>query len=178
MGEHVRTIGEGVITGNVVGIAARVDILVVGSQGGIQPQVSVFDAISGDLIRSFGEKGKAKGQLHLCCGLRLTPDGNHILVTELHKRMSLFTLMGDFLRCIGEGTLKLPVDVDFASNGDILVADHHRICVFSPDGSTLLRAFGSEGDITGHFKCPTALAMHGDKLYVIDWMSHRVQVFK
>lgn len=184
-GVGVRTIGASVILGTICGLAANTDMIVVGVWDRSSPaggkQVLMFDFVSGDLLRSFGVKGTAEGQLHGIVGIRFTPDDRHIILAETDgNRLSLFTLTGDFVRCIGVGTLSAPWDVDFATNGDILVADssNHRICVFSPDGSTLLRAFGSEGSSEpGTFKHPIALAMHAGQLYVLDWKSARVQVF-
>lgn len=113
--------------------------------------------------------------------------------------LSLFTLTGKFVRCTagekwnchwntvtrgdGHGESFLPVngpsDVEFTPGGTILVADRdqHRICVFSPDGSTLLRCFGGEGDAVGKFVYPEALAVHGDKVFAVDGANPHVEVF-
>lgn len=71
-------------------------------------------------------------------------------------------------------------DVEFASNCDIVVADgpNHRICVYSADGSTLLRTFGGEGRAPGMFKHPIALSSHRTVLYVLEEGSPRVQVYQ
>lgn len=113
-------------------------------------------------------------------GVRFTPDGAHLLFAERNaKRVSLFTSAGAFVRCIGVGKLSQPCEVELTPSGDILVADcgRHRVFVYSPDGATVLRAFGGEGVSDGKFKLPVAMAMHGDALYVLDCDSPRVQVF-
>ncbi len=71
-------------------------------------------------------------------------------------------------------------DVQFAPNGELLVADHsnHRVCVFSTDGNALLRTWGRFGTADGEFKYPTALALADSKLFVLDFGSARVQVFE
>ena len=63
-----------------------------------------------------------------------------------------------------------PKDVQFAPNGELLVADYsnHRVCVFSADGDTLLRAWGTQGSADGQFESPTALALADSKLFVLD----------
>lgn len=175
-GVHVRTIGAGVIDGGVMGIAANADALAVGLYGA----VSVFDIVNGDLIRSFGVHGSEEGDMNSCFGLRFTPDGGHILIADAGNCVvSLFTLTGTFVRCIGVDAVKSPVDVDVATNGDILVVDEsiHRIFVFSSDGFALLRSFGAEGETPGLFKYPAALAIHRSQLYVLDSFSARVQAF-
>lgn len=140
----------------------------------------MFDVSTGRLIRSFGEVGPAVGQLSGCFGVRFSQDGGHILIAESeNKRLSKFTLAGDFTRCIGVGTLTGPFDVDFAPNGDIIVADFnsHLLFAFAPDGSSLLYTCGGEGDAPRKFRKPVALAMQGGKIYVLDNASARVQVF-
>lgn len=176
-GAHVRVIGEGLTYDSECGITASADIIAVTTDG--SKRVCLFDMTSGDVIRTFGDAVSAEGRLSRFAGIRFTPDGRHILIAEyVYKRLCLFTLDGAFVCYIGEGTLSSsPMDVDFAANGDILVAGGHRICVLSPDGSSLLRTFGSFGDSPGLFKGTYALAMHGGQLYVLDSNSARVQVF-
>ena len=53
------------------------------------------------------------------------------------------------------------------------------ICVYSPDGSTLLRQWGGErSDADGKVKSPWALAMCAGQLFVLDASGPRVQVFE
>lgn len=176
-GVHVRTIGASVINGSAWAIAASADMIAVGSNCQ-ENQVALFDVTTGELVLAFGPHGEADGQLSDTVGLRFTPDGGHLLITS-GTCLSLFTRTGVFVRRIGVGTLNGAHDVDFAPNGDILAADGwaHRVCVFSRDGSTLLRQFSGLGDDLGELKVPTALALHRSELYVLEYGSDRVQVF-
>lgn len=161
-GEHVRSIGVGVIDGAMYAVTANPQLVAVGAMTGTE-QIFLFDLGSGDLVRSMGTIGGGVGSLYGVRGLRFTPDGAHILVAEYNNdRLSLFTLTGEFVSCIGFDVLRWPSDVDFAPNGDILVASQggHRICVFSSDGSNLLRTFGYvEETEESIFRAPTALAV-------------------
>lgn len=177
---HVRTFGPEVLDGDVIAVAASADMFAVCVWSDAAPQLLLFDVVSGTLIRSFGLEGPGEGRLSGNEGCRFTPDGCHILIAERNNnRLSLFTLTGDFVRCVGTGCLSSPTDVDFAPNGDILVVDslNHRICVFSSDGSTLLRTIGGQGTGVGQLLYPYTLAVYGDALYVLDRTSARVQVF-
>ena len=182
-GNHVRFIGVGVINAAFHGIACNCDTIVVTkySHPGHR-QVLMFEYVSGALLRSFGDYGRAEGQLS--CGIggvRFTPDNRHIIIAEQYNnRLSLFTVEGAFVKCIGVGAgLNCPADVEFAPNSDIIVASRgdHRIVMFSADGSTVLRSFGDEGSGPGQFKYPTALAMQSGQLFVLDRDNTRVQVF-
>ena len=190
MGEHVRFIGDGVIDDKIWGVAANTELIVVGTSSGssnLNNRVVMFDAVTGAFVRAFGKDGDVLGQLRgYCNGIRFTPDGRHVIVAESNGygaegSLSMFTLAGEFVRCVGEGELGNARDVEFADNGDIIACDgwpNHRICVYSADGSKLLRQWGGEGVSNGKFKRPTALAMCGGQLYVLDNGSKRVQVFE
>ena len=187
-GDHVRFIGVGVIDDDIWGIAANAELIGVGKAWcTINNRIMMFDAVTGAFVRAFGDYGDAPGQLMMeyCMGIRFMPDSRRIIVAEGEhegdrSRLSVFTLAGEYVRCIGEGELRDAHDVEFADNGDVIVCDcsSHRISVSSADGSTLLRQWGDKGDADGKLQNPTALAMCDGQLYVLDSLSKRVQVFE
>ena len=71
-------------------------------------------------------------------------------------------------------------DLEICPNGDIVIADceRHRICVLSPDGSVLLRSWGTQGTDIGQLQLPTAVALAQDKLFVLEAYSGRLHVFQ
>ncbi len=88
---------------------------------------------------------------------------------------------GGFVKHIGACVVADgPKDVLFAPNGELLVADYnnHRVCVFSADGDTLLRTWGTRGSADGQFEYPTALSLVNSKLFVLECKRVRVQVFE
>lgn len=177
-----RYIGVGIINGCVRGIATNGALVVVGKYDPGH-QIFVFDLETGALVRSFASEGSKPGYLGGCVGVAFAPDGNHILVTERsHCRLSLFTLTGEFVRCMGKEFLKDPYDAVYAANGDILVAERYYnkscVMVLSSDGQTVLKSFGKAGKEPGEFKYPTALAVFGVRVYVLEWSGTRVQVFE
>lgn len=176
-GMHVRTIGAGDCDGDVVSVASSSAMIAVGTDSEIS-QIMLFDILDGGLTRSFGRERPAVTQRCRSAGLRFTPDRHHIMVAEsVNNRLTLFTLTGEFVRCFSS---REPFDVDFAPSGDILATDcdNHSVCVYSPDGSNVLRSFGCWGYGKGCFNYPIALATHGDHLFVLDSDSPRVQVFR
>ena len=189
-GEHVRFIGVGVIADPDFGIASNAELIIVGKANcNSNNRIMMFDAVTGAFVRAFGDYGYTPGQLmEYCGGIRFTPDSRHIIVAEGdddgdRSRLSVFTLAGEFVRCIGEGELRDARDVEFADNGDVIVCDHwdHRICVYSADGNTLLRCWGGEGvadEADEEFESCNALAMCGGQLYVLDGDNKRVHVFE
>ena len=194
-GEHVRFIGAGGlfkrgIVDPIWGIAASETLIAVAKADCTSKQrIMLFDAVTGLFVSAFGDYGNAPGQvMKFCRGVRFTPDGQNLVVAEADGsgacRVSMFTIAGELVQCIGQGELKRPTDVEFAGNGDLLVCDaplggRHRVCVYSGNGGLLLRQWGGvESDAEGKFRNPAAMAMRGSQLYVLDCDSARVQVFE
>ena len=158
-------------------------VIVVGNYRNSGNAVEVYSYKKGTLLKGFGVLGSGPKQIGSRAeGVRITPDGKHVLVAEYgNHRLSLFTMEGVFVRHIGAGVLcDGNKDVEFAGNGEIIVADYsnYLVCVFSADGATLLRSWGRQGGEDGEFVLPVALAVRGSLLYVLDYNSPRLQVFQ
>jgi len=181
-GVHIRDIGVGVFSGDIYGIACNDQLIVVTKFIGATPnRVLVFNYSTGELLRQFAAYGSGDRQIgQHPTGVRFTPDNQHIIVVDTlyNKRLSMFTVDGVFVKHIGVGVLGGDCDVDFTADGRIIVADcqNHRVCIFAADG-VMTWTWGSKGTSDGQFHYPTALAVSGDKLYVLDRDSARVQVF-
>jgi hypothetical protein len=174
--QHVRFI----LIAGAWSIALHGETLAVGTNGAIE----LLSYASGVLICSIGSRGSGPGQIgYRCEGLRFTPDGQLIVSAEQgNKRLSMFRVSdGSFVKHIGADVVADGwKDVQFAPSGELLAADcnNHRVCVFSADGDTLLRTWGTSGSADGQFKYPTALALVDSKLFVLDCDGGRVQVFE
>ena len=172
-------------------IARHGDMIAVGTcnhkrASDTQPVVLLSYA-TGAVIRSFCMlEGCSAFSMGSTEGLRFTSDGRFILVHEgARKYVSKFRVSDGALEdLICEGQVSDAFgshsDIRIARSGDVIVADcaAHRICVFSADGRTLLRTWGTRGFEDGQpRRCyPTALALVDDKLFVLDCWG--VQVFE
>ena len=170
-----------------INIARAATIAVHGDMvafGTFDAPVVLLSYASGAIIRTFGSHGTGRGNIGAQPGgLRFTLDGVYILVAEgTNKRLSKFRVSdGAFVDFYCEGQVSNGFkDVEIAPSGEVIVADEsaHRVCVFSSDGRTLLRTWGTEGTADGQFSHPTALALAGSKLFVLDRDSVRVQLFE
>ena len=96
------------------------------------------------------------------------------------QRTSLFTVGGMFVQCVGAGVLKGGGDVAFSALGEVVASDanNDRVCVFGGAQHALVRSWGCDGDGDGQFQRPTALAVAGTHLYVMDEGTGRVQMFE
>ncbi len=162
-------------------VALHGDTLAIGTDFGC---ITLLDYTTGRAIRTIGTRGAGLGEIgHSCEGLCFTPDGKSLLAAEYrNNRLSMFCVRdGSWQQHIGAGMVSHGNnDVALTAAGEILVADfgNNRVCVFSADGSTLLRSWGTPGSGDGQFAFPTALALVGAKLYVLDGDGTRVQVFE
>ena len=160
-------------------VACYRDLLAVGTT---KSTVELLQYDSGALIRTISSMGRCPGQIGSHCdGLCFSADGACVLVSEQKCQLSAFRVAdGEFVRYVGSGLCGTgPSDVLATPCGDIIVSDYnnHRICVFNADGS-LQQAWGSEGTQPGQLQFPSALALVGSKLFVLDSQSRRIQVFE
>lgn len=112
----------------IVGLAVSKGLIAVGLSSSDMDTEDIFliDVASDRLIRTLERSCKVDGVLGKCAGLRFSHDGHgdQLLVADsMHKRLTLFTLTFACLRHVGVGLLTSPVDVAFATNGDLLVLD-------------------------------------------------------
>jgi len=182
-GTHVKYIGLEHITFPPLSVAIHGDEIVVGRFGAPNGDfgcVLFFSHASGALIRRFGVYGTSPGQFHDINAVAFTPDGSHVLVGEALTRLSLCTLEGVIVRQIGSSGIRCGATyVTFSCTGDMIVASRGggKMYVFSSVDGSLLREWGEPGNTDGKFCRPIAVAVHGDRLYVLDHESARVQVF-
>jgi DNA-binding beta-propeller fold protein YncE len=164
-------------------IDANSRILVVGKSTRITDclRVDIFDMCTRKLVRQFGKHGTAPGFLSNCNSIRLSPGGTNIIYSENeNRRISIFDVMGKFIRILGNNSLITTFDAAYTALGEVVVADgvHNRLAVFRPRHGDMARTTGSPGVTDGSFSCPTALCVHGSSLYVLDGKSGgRVQCF-
>ena len=99
-------------------------------------------------------------------------------------QVKVFDENGDCLKTIGQkgsglGQFTKSVDLTLDQNDNLYVADaiDNRVQIFDPNGRFLL-AFGSVGVGDGYFKQISAIAATEGKIYVADYLSDKIQVFK
>ena len=71
------------------------------------------------------------------------------------------------------------VAVDDNKNVYIAVSGHHCISVFNESGTNIqtIGTAGAAGSGNGQFNSPSAIAINGDVIYVVDLNNHRIQKF-
>ena len=137
------------------------------------------------LYKRFSDADPMLGSGHLNTpqGLAINAEGNVYIADMLNHVVQVFDAEGTFLFRFGgmgqgHGTTPSPTAVAIDSCDYVYVATGYVISVFDAKGKFVL-AFGEYGSEVGKFS--TIRALHIDRngvLYVGEWMSNRIQIFK
>lgn len=181
-GEHIRCIGEGILGSRICGIAASQAFIAAGSEG-TGPMTSLFDSTTGQLVRTLGVTLPPEGyESHCCVGLRFSVDGRHLFIAD-NMRNVVYEYDMATGAAVGElkGGFQGPRDVAVCPNGDVVVIDagNCELCV-CPKGSagTSMTRIGGSGRTDGCFVWPMAIEIRGNRTFVLDASTGRVQEFE
>lgn len=166
-----------------------------------QNQIYVSDATSrkvivmsvlGEFVRSVGGPGESDGLFSLPIAMALNSKGNLIVADAFGATIQLFDQTGKFLNKFGRrgdslGDFQLIKAVGVDSSDNIYVVDgrSHSISIFNELGELLLVLGGYYASATtgkvapGGFSIPVGIDIDStDRIYVVDQMNGRVQVFQ
>ena len=145
--------------------------------------IFVYDAISGDLIKYWGEN-----EFIMPHGLSVDKEDN-IWATDVGAhQIKKFSGNGELLLSIGkrgvsgndEITFDRPTDIGFDKSGNFYVSDGYinsRIVKYSKDG-VYLKEWGTKGEKPGEFDLPHGITIdNNDNIFVADRSNSRIQVF-
>ena len=100
--------------------------------------------------------------------------------------IQVFDETGKFVRKLGShgdenGQLRIPVDVTFLNDDEILVADqyNHRIQQLNVQTGNFVKSFGKKGSGDGEFKNPGSVCITSDRRFIVvtEYSNSRIQVF-
>lgn len=176
-------------------VACNEDIIVVGCS--VADPVQVFDALSGKLLIAMGQFSKPPAHAHTHARFRSTCEsvclslcGAFIWAMDHYGKLLKFTLRGELLL-----SALVPVTqhghhcIAVGAGNTLLVSDPsgQRVLVLSADDARVLRQVGSRAATEGvgdavpaphYFTSPSAIAVHGTHMFVLDVKAPRVQVFE
>lgn len=148
--------------------------------------------LSGVLIRTVGAPGDSDGQFNLPVSLALNSKGHLIVADAFSANVQVFDHAGTFLRKVGArgdspGTFQLIKSVAVDSSDNMYVVDGraHNITIFNEQGDLLLvlggfYAASETGKLApGGFSVPIGIDIDAsDRIFVVDQMNTRIQVFQ
>ncbi len=148
--------------------------------------------LQGVFVRSIGGSGDADGQFNLPVAMALNSKGHLIVADAFSANIQVFDDAGGYLTQFGHrgdspGDFQLIKSLAIDSSDNIYVVDGraHNITIFNEQGELLLilggfYASAETGKVApGGFSVPIGIDIDStDKIYVVDQMNTRVQVFQ
>lgn len=152
----------------------------------------VVTDLQGTFVRSIGGAGEGDGQFNLPVAMVLNSKGRLVVADAFSARVQIFDADGHYLTRFGRrgdstGDFQLIKSIAVDSSDNIYVVDGraHNIAIFNEQGELLLvmggyYASAETGKLApGGFSIPIGIDIDStDKIYVVDQMNARVQVFK
>lgn len=143
-------------------------------------RILVYDS-NNNLIRQWRMPESSVGKPE---GIRVLQDGRVAIADTHYHRVVFFDQQGKLLSMFGQegekpGDFTYPVDLMQDPSGYLYVAEYggkDRIQKFTPDGKFVLE-FGGLGTGVGEFQRPSGMVWIDSRIYVVDAINNRVQVF-
>lgn len=191
-GNYLRAIGGSEYFRRPSGVAISPDgskVYVVDT-GGVDSQehhLYIFDAFSGEHLKTVGSRGTDKGQFNLPLQAATAPDGTVYVVDGGNFRVESFFPDGRFKAAFGaigrrSGQFSRPKGIAADNEGNIYVVDaaFGNFQIFNPQGKLLLfvGARGFDGK-PGEYMLPAGIAVDGDgRVYMVDQYFKKVDVYR
>ena len=191
-GNYLRALGGSGVLRRPTDVAISPDGLTawVVDNGGVDSQshhLLKFDAISGDLLKTIGTRGKNQGDFNLPLQVATAPDGTAYVVDGGNFRVQAFNPDGSFKMAFGaigtrSGQFSRPKGIAVDHDGNIFVVDSSfsNFQIFNSQGQLLLY-IGQNGfkGAPATYVLPTGIAADEDgRIYVVDQFYRRVEVFR
>lgn len=191
-GNFLRAIGGSQILRRPTGVAVSPDGLTlwVIDNGGVDSQqhhLYKFDAFSGELLQTIGNRGKNEGEFNLPLQVATGPDGTVYVVDGGNFRVQAFDPDGTFKMSFGaigtrSGQFSRPKGIAVDPDGNIYVVDSSfsNFQIFDPQGHLLL-FIGQHGfkGLPANYVLPAGIAVDEDgRIYVVDQFYRRVEVYR
>lgn len=175
---------DGMTLHETPGVSVAADDTVYALTRNTDNPVIVFSP-AGEFIRTFGA-GTFTNRTH---AILAAHDGYIYCADDGSHTITKWTTEGELLLTIGTpgepasrfsgDPFNRPTDMAVAADGSIFISDGYgnaRVHKYSPTGDHLL-SWGEPGIDPGQFMCPHNIALRGERVYVADRESHRVQIF-
>ncbi|MBN2056514.1 TIGR03663 family protein [bacterium] len=138
--------------------------------------------LTGRELKLFGKYGSLSDEFQEPVGIAFDSAGNLLIADSANRRIKVYSTEGVLVRTFpvyGWEFYYTEPYLAVTGDGRILATDsqHHRIQILSPEGE-LLAFWGEEGTAPGQFLSPIGIAAAGDRIFVGDSQTHRIQVFE
>ena len=191
-GKYLRAIGGSELLRRPTGVAISPDgkMLYVIDTGGVDSSshhMHIFDALSGELIKTVGSRGKEEGQFNLPLQAVADANGTVYVVDGGNFRIQSFDRDGNFKSSFGgigrqSGQFSRPKGIAVDPQGNIYVVDaaFGNFQIFDPSGQLLLFV-GDRGTsgLPAEYMLPAGVAVDEDgRVYMVDQFFKKVDIYR
>ena len=153
------------------------------SEYGTNDRIQVFDT-AGRPLRAFGTSGREVGQFTRPQAMVFSPDHAELFIADsCNHRVVVVDRQGEWLRVLGGpgreiGQFCYPYGLDLLPDGSLLICEYGsgRLQRIDAQTGAVLGVYGSPGFKEGRLKEPWAVAVHDDRILVLDSGNARVQI--
>ncbi|XP_033109380.1 tripartite motif-containing protein 2-like isoform X2 [Anneissia japonica] len=178
-GQVIKSIGQGVLS-SPYGIHVHEASNVVYAGDFNSDYVYMFDFDNDNVNKQIGSKNK-HSQISGVCDVTLTNQGHCLILYSQNQGLQLFNNEGQFLKVLVEsgvedGKVMYPHGVVVDEDDNIIISSHHKLQLFSSDGSFMKRIDKPEDKI----KSPRGLSVishHPRRLAVANYGDKTVKIF-
>jgi predicted CXXCH cytochrome family protein len=141
------------------------------------------NANNGEELRCWGKRGEGKNEFQFPYQLGMDRDDYIHVVDVLNGRVQMFNHQGRRFSPVGRfglepGEFYRPNGLAFSARGELLVSDAYRGMVSRyRDGRFMGLLSDQQGKVI-HFEAPVGLTVWRDRLYVVDALKNRVEIFR
>lgn len=191
-GNFLRAFGSRSILSRPSGVAVSPDgtKAYVIDTGGVTTQehhLFIFNAISGELEKTIGTRGRKDGEFNLALQVTTAPDGTVYVTDSGNFRVQAFNPDGSHKMSFGTvgrkiGNFARPKGIATDPQGNIYVVDSAfgNFQIFN-DKAQLLMFVGGRSQVSepGKYMLPAGIAVDEDgRVYMVDQFFHKVDIFR
>jgi len=152
---------------------ARQELIVA---DGMYSHIVAFDVKSRNPIYGMGGRGEGPGKFRIITDMIVIP-GGFAVSDRIELRVQIFDRKGTYIADFGRGDIMFPTALAIDPDERIYVADKADSTIKVYKVGKLIDVVGSNGYGAGEFRHISDMKVLGNKLFVVDSLNSRIQVF-
>lgn len=191
-GNYLRSLGGREYLERPSGVAvnregSRLYVVDTGGVSSDKHRVQVFDALTGEFIRTIGKRGREPGDFNLPLLASVDDQGQLYVMDSGNFRVQQFSPDGEFLKTFGKvgknyGDFARPKGIDVDRDGNIYVVDTSftNFQIFDNEGQLLMLIGGhTDKNEPAKYILPADIEVDEDgRIYVVEQFFRRIDVFR
>jgi len=135
-----------------------------------------FNLKTGQAIYGMGGRGEGPGKFRIITDMISIPDG-FAVSDRIELRVQIFDRQGEYIADFGRGDIMFPTALAVDAAGRIFVADKADNTIKVYKVGKLVDVIGRNGSNPGEFRYVSDMKVMDNKLFVVDSLNSRIQVF-